>query len=33
MQKAVSAGYLMSVEVGQADEIVLILSFTFPKSW
>ena len=32
MREAKPAGYPMSVEVRQANEIVLILSFTFPKS-
>ena len=32
MREAKPAGYPMSVEVRQENEIVLILSFTFPKS-
>ena len=32
MREAKAAGYPMSVEVRQANEIVLILSFTFPRS-
>lgn len=32
MREAKPAGYPMSVEVRQANEIVLILSFTFPRS-
>ena len=32
MREAKPAGYPMSVEVRQADEIVLILGFTFPKA-
>jgi hypothetical protein len=31
MREAKPAGYPMSVEVRQANEIVLILGFTFPK--
>jgi hypothetical protein len=32
MREAMPAGYPMSVEVRLANEIVLILGFTFPKS-
>lgn len=32
MREAKPAGYPMSVEVRQANEIVLILGFTLPKS-
>jgi|EndMetStandDraft_7_1072992.scaffolds.fasta_scaffold188306_3 hypothetical protein len=32
MREAKPAGYPMSVEVRQANEIVLVLGFTFPKS-
>ncbi|MEZ0081491.1 DUF6894 family protein [Bradyrhizobium japonicum] len=31
MREALLPGYPMSVEVRQADQIVLILGFTFPK--